>query len=172
MNEEPQEDAFSERLDFSLWKRVFRHALPYKRLLVPLAISAVVIALIDASFALVTRRAVDDVVAGVTNLWPHACVYGFLTIGLSVGVWVFINCAGGLANQMSHDIRAECFKRLQELEFAYFDHRPTGWLISRLTSDCDKLARIIAWGSLDLVWAICLVVVISITMAVKLLLFP
>jgi ATP-binding cassette subfamily B protein len=67
---------------------------------------------------------------------------------------------------MSHDIREECFKRIQELEFAYFDHRPTGWLISRLTSDCDKLARIIAWGSLDLVWAFCLVVMIAIILIV------
>ncbi|MES2924393.1 MAG: ABC transporter ATP-binding protein [Verrucomicrobiota bacterium] len=166
MKDEPQEDVFSDKLDLSLWARVFRHALPYKRLLVPLAISAVAIALVDASFALVTRWAVDDVTAGQSNLWPHMAVYGFLTLALSVGVWVFIISAGGLSNNMSHDIRAECFKRLQELEFAYFDHRPTGWLISRLTSDCDKLARIIAWGSLDLVWAVCLVLVIAVILIV------
>lgn len=168
MKDEPQEDVFSDKLDLNLWARVFRHALPYKRLLVPLAISAVGIALVDASFALVTRWAVDDVVqaGNVLNLWPHIAVYGFLTIALSVGVWVFINSAGGLSNNMSHDIREECFKRIQELEFAYFDHRPTGWLISRLTSDCDKLARIIAWGSLDLVWAVCLVFMIAVILVV------
>ena len=166
MKDEPQEDVFSEKLDLGLWRRVFRHALPYKRLLVPLAISAVAIALVDATFALVTRWAVDDVVAGNADLLPHMWVYGFLTIALAAGVWVFINSAGGLSNHMSHDIRAECFKRLQELEFAYFDHRPTGWLISRLTSDCDKLARIIAWGSLDLVWAVCLVLMIAIILIV------
>lgn len=167
MKEEPQEDVFSERLDLSLWARVFRHALPYKRLIVPLAISGVSIALVDASFALVTRWAVDTVAGGgAVNLGPHIAVYAFLTVALASGVWLFINSAGGLSNNMSHDIRAECFKRLQELEFAYFDHRPTGWLISRLTSDCDKLARIIAWGSLDLLWAVCLVVVISIVLIV------
>ena len=168
MKEEPQEDVFSDKLDLSLWMRVFRHALPYKRLLVPLAISAVGIALVDASFALVTRWAVDDVVeaGNVLNLWPHITVYGILTLLLSGGVLIFINSAGGLSNHMSHDIRAESFKRLQELEFAYFDHRPTGWLISRLTSDCDKLARIISWGSLDLVWALCLVVMIAVILVV------
>lgn len=168
MKDEPQEDVFSDKLDLGLWARVFRHALPYKRLLVPLAISAVAIALVDASFALVTRWAVDDVVktGTVLNLWPHIVVYAILTFSLAGGVWVFINSAGGLSNNMSHDIREECFKRIQELEFAYFDHRPTGWLISRLTSDCDKLARIIAWGSLDLVWAVCLVIMISIILVV------
>lgn len=168
MNEQPQEDVFSERLDLNLWTRVFRHALPHQRLLIPLGISAVLIALCDASFALVTRWAVDDVVAGqaVSQLGPHMLVYGFLAVALSAGVWLFINAAGGLANHMSHDIRAACFRRLQGLEFAYFDHRPTGWLISRLTSDCDKLARIIAWGTLDLVWAFCLVLVIAVILLV------
>ena len=61
MKKEPEEDVFSARLDLQLWGRVFRHAFPYKRLLIPLAISAVAIALADASFALVTRWAVDDV---------------------------------------------------------------------------------------------------------------
>jgi ATP-binding cassette, subfamily B, bacterial len=168
MKDEPQEDVFSERLDLSLWGRVFHHAIPYKRLLVPLVISAVVIALVEASFALVTRWTVDDVVrvGNFLNLWPHITAYGFLTVTLAVSVWVFVNTAGGLANHMSHDIREACFKRIQELEFAYFDHRPTGWLISRLTSDCDKLARIIAWGSLDLAWAVCLVFMIAVILLV------
>lgn len=168
MKDEPQEDVFSDKLDLNLWLRVFHHALPYKRLLIPLAISAVVIALVDASYALVTRWTVDDVVKSDSNLslWPHMAVYGFLTVIIAIGVWIFINAAGGLANHMSHDIREACFKRIQELEFAYFDHRPTGWLISRLTSDCDKLARIIAWGALDLVWAICLVIMISMILVV------
>lgn len=168
MNDEPQEDVFSERLDLGLWRRVFLHARPYKRLLLPLAISAVGIALCDATFALVTRWAVDSVVAadGAINLWPQILTHAFLTVSLAVGVWLFINSAGGLANHMSHDIRSECFHRIQQLEFAWFDHRPTGWLISRLTSDCDKLARIIAWGTLDLVWAVCLVVVIAVILVV------
>jgi ATP-binding cassette, subfamily B, bacterial len=168
MNDQPQEDVLSDKLDLSLWTRVFHHTLPYKRLLVPLLISAVVIAVIEASFALITRWAVDDVMklGESMNPWPPITVYAVFTLSLAVGVWVFINSAGGLANHMSHDIRWECFKRIQELEFAYFDHRPTGWLISRLTSDCDKLARIIAWGSLDLIWAVCLVIMIAVILVV------
>lgn len=164
MSNEVPEDAFSEKFDMGLWKRVFRIALRYKQLLIPLAVSAVAIAAVDASFALVTRWTVDDVgeVASMRDLAPHMAVYLVLTIALSAGVLVFIRSAGALANHMSHDIRRDCFERLQELEFSYFDHRPIGWMISRLTSDCDKLSRIIAWGTLDLVWASCLVVMISV----------
>ncbi|MBX3740322.1 MAG: ABC transporter ATP-binding protein [Akkermansiaceae bacterium] len=168
MKEEPQEDVFSDRIDFRLWGRLFRHALPHRRLLVPLAASAILIAICDASFALVTRWAVDTVVAGggVESLRLPAVAYGVLAVALAGGVWLFINSAGGLSNNMSHDIRKEAFQRLQELELAYFDHRPTGWLISRLTSDCDKLARIISWGTLDLLWAFCLVLLIAVVLLV------
>jgi ATP-binding cassette, subfamily B, bacterial len=168
MKTQPEEDVFSSRLDLQLWKRVFRHAIPYKHLLIPLFVAAIVIALCDASFALVTRWVIDDVMeqGAATNFWPHALVYFGLTLIFPAGVWLFIQMAGGLSNHMSHDIRRDSFRRLQELEFAYFDHRPLGWLISRLTSDCDKLARIIAWGTLDLVWAVSLVVVIAIVLVV------
>lgn len=168
MSLEPQEDTFSSRLDLKLWAQVFRHALPYRRLLITIAVAAVVIAILEASFALVTRWVVDDVIAadGPLNLWPYVSVYGLIVVSFAGCVWLFIVKAGSLSNHMSHDIRRDSFKRLQELEFAYFDHRPVGWLISRLTSDCDKLARIIAWGSLDLVWASCLIVVIAVILIV------
>lgn len=168
MSHDVPEDELPEKFDMGLWKEVFRLALGYKRLLVPLAIAAVTIAAVDASFALVTRWTVDDVgeIDSMTDLLPHIAAYLGLAVGLSLGVLVFIRSAGGLANHMSHDIRRDCFRRLQELEFSYFDHRPLGWLISRLTSDCDKLSRIIAWGTLDLVWAFCLVLIIAVILVV------
>jgi len=168
MSQEVPEDDYAEKFDLGLWKKVFRIAMRYRRLLVPLAISAVLIAAVDASFALVTRWTIDDVenIDSTMDLAPHITAYLTLAFALSAGVLVFIRSAGGLANHMSHDIRRDCFQRLQELEFSYFDHRPIGWMISRLTSDCDKLSRIIAWGTLDLVWAFCLVVMIAIILVI------
>jgi ATP-binding cassette subfamily B protein len=168
MNFEPQEDQFHRRLDWGLWRQVFTHALPHKRFLIPLTIAAVVIAAIDTSFALVTRAAIDTAVTeGIgASFVAHSIVYGLLTVGLASCVWVFINMAGNVSNHVSHDIRRDSFARLQELEFAYFDRRPVGWLISRLTSDCDKLARIIAWGMLDCLWASSLVIGISVVLLI------
>jgi len=168
MNLPYEEDTFHRRLDWRLWRQVFAHAKPYKRFLYPLAAAAVAIAIIDTGFALVTRSAIDEVVAHGpdSSLVGHAVVYLVMAAGLSIGVWVFINMAGNVSNHVSHDIRRDGFARLQELEFSYFDRRPVGWLISRLTSDCDKLARIIAWGFLDCIWAICLVSGIAVVLLV------
>lgn len=149
-----EEDTFSPRLDWKLWRQVFAHAKPHRKLLWPLAISAIGIAFVDAAFALVTRTIVDRVATnpGASLVGP-AVVYVGLTLLFAIGVWIFIEKAGGISHHVSHDIRRAGFARLQELEFAFFDRRPVGWLISRLTGDCDKLARIIAWGMLDCLWA-------------------
>jgi ATP-binding cassette, subfamily B, bacterial len=153
------DDAFQGKLDLKLWGRVYRHALPHKRLLRPLFASAVLIAATEATFPLVTKRAIDAAVESCDAfaVWPFAVAFFLLAALLSIGVWLFIDKAGSVSNHVAHDIRRAGFDRLQELELAYYDARPAGWLISRLTSDCDRLARILAWGFTDLVWGLCLV---------------
>ena len=151
-----QEDEFQSTLDTGLWWKIFRRALRMKRYLVPLFVAAVVVAMCDATFALVTRWVINGVVSeGPRAAFGHY-IAGYLgvTVTLSAGVWIFINVAGNLSSRLGHDIRRDCFAKLQTLEFAYFDTRPVGWLITRLTSDCDRLSRIIAWGCLDIVWAV------------------
>lgn len=156
------EDEFKPKLDLGLWRKIFRHALAHPRIFAWLASSCVLIAMADASFALITKWVIDDATLhGGAHLVSYAIAYTAVAIVLSVGVWTFITMAGTLSNNMGHDIRKACFARLQELEFGFFDTRPVGWLISRLTSDCDRLSRVIAWGAVDLLWSSSLVVMIS-----------
>ena len=164
----PTEDDAPQSLDLGIWRRVFAFALPHRRLLWPVGLQAILVAGVDTSFALITRAAIDDAVANGVDmaLGRHLTAYAIAAVTLAVCVYVFIRCAAGLSYHISHDIRLAGFRRLQELELSYYDHRPVGWLISRLTSDCDKLSRIIAWGFLDLVWAITLVTLIAIVLLV------
>jgi len=158
-----QEDEFQARLDTGLWWKIFRRALQMKQYLVPLFITAVLIAVCDAAFAQITRWVIDGVVRDGARapFELYIAVYALATFLLCAGIWVFIEMAGNLSNRLAHDIRRDCFDQLQKLEFAFFDTRPVGWLITRLTSDCDRLARIIAWGFLDIVWGLSYVLMIA-----------
>ncbi|MBI4622321.1 MAG: ABC transporter ATP-binding protein [Verrucomicrobia bacterium] len=157
------EDEFRARLDAGLWWKIFRRALHLKRYLVPLFVTAVIIAACDAAFAHVTRWVIDAVVRdGVRAAFPrYIGAYLVVTLTLCVGVWIFIEMAGNISNRLAHDIRRDGFERLQQLEFAFFDTRPVGWLITRLTGDCDRLARVIAWGFLDIVWGVSYILMIA-----------
>lgn len=163
-----QEDDFKAKLDAGLWWKIFRRALGMKRYLIPLAIAAVTIAVCDAAYALVTRWVIDGVMReGAQAPFGHyIAVYLGITLAICTGIWVFIEMAGNLSNRLAHDIRRDSFERLQQLEFAFFDTRPVGWLISRLTSDCDRLARIISWGFLDIVWGLSLVCMIAVSLLI------
>jgi ATP-binding cassette subfamily B protein len=163
-----QQDEFKARLDAGLWGKIFRRALPFKHLLVPLFITAVLTAMCDSGFALATRWVIDGVVAhgAAAPFTLYIAVYLALTLGLCSCVWAFIALAGNISNRMAHDIRRDGFDRLQDLEFGYFDTRPVGWLITRLTSDCDRLSRIIAWGFLDIVWGLSYITMIAISLLI------
>jgi ATP-binding cassette, subfamily B, bacterial len=158
-----QEDEFRDTLDTGLWRKIYRRALTLKGYLIALIICAVIVAMCDATFALVTRWVINGVVSDGSHAPFGHYIAGYLgvTFTLSAGVWVFINVAGNLSNRLAHDIRRDCFAKLQTLEFSFFDTRPVGWLITRLTSDCDRLSRIIAWGCLDMVWAASYVVMVA-----------
>jgi len=163
-----QEDEFKARLDARLWWKLFQRALGLKRFLVPLFLCAVAIAVCDAAFAQITRWTIDAAMAGGASarLTPWMLAYAGVVLVFCVAVWVFIDCAGAIANHLGHDIRAAAFDRLQQLEFAFYDTRPVGWLITRLTSDCDRLSRVVAWGFLDIVWGVSYVFMIALSLLV------
>lgn len=162
------EDEFRAKLDAGLWWKIFRRALHLRRYLGPLFVTAILLAACDAAFAHVTRWVIDGVMRDGVNaaFTRYIVVYAGLTLLLCSGVWVFIEMAGNIANRLAHDIRRDGFDRLQELEFAFFDTRPVGWLITRLTGDCDRLARIIAWGLLDIVWGLSYLLMIAVSLLV------
>ncbi|MFZ9682993.1 MAG: ABC transporter ATP-binding protein [Cephaloticoccus sp.] len=164
----PLEDDFKAKLDAGLWWKLFRRAFHLKRFLITLFVCALILAVCDAAFALITRWVIDGVVRDGTAapFVTYGAVYLGVTLTLSSCVWLFIWLAGNISNRLAHDIRRDSFDRLQELEFAFFDTRPVGWLISRLTSDCDRLARTIGWGFLDIVWGLSLVFMIALSLLI------
>ncbi len=166
MTPPPEEEEIQSKIDLDLWKRIFRFALNHKRLLIPLTVSAIVLSLIEAAYPIVTMKAIDVVQNGGVpkDLIPVGLAYLALSIALATLVYVFIRCAGGISHHIAFDIKRDCFKRLQELEFSFYDKQPTGWLISRLTADCDRLSRILAWGFLDVMWGCFFVAAMTITM--------
>jgi ATP-binding cassette, subfamily B, bacterial len=40
------------------------------------------------------------------------------------------------------------------LSLSYYSKTPVGWIMSRVTSDSDRVAELITWGLLDSAWAV------------------
>jgi ATP-binding cassette subfamily B protein len=161
-----QEEDYKKRLDPGLWKRILAHARPYRRALAGLAIAGVIVAAVDALLPRVTGLVIDEAVQNGLGprLWEYCLQYLALVTLMAAMVWFFIVMAGRAATGFAYDLRRAGFARLQELSFSYYDRRPVGWLLSRITSDCDRVSGIIPWFLLDLVWGTSLIVGVSIMM--------
>ena len=174
--QEEEHEGRNSRIDMGLWRGLFGYALRYKTQVVLLGFFAITTGLTEVCFPLVSRALIDEVTAlteaGIDNdltpslLRPYGLMYAGLILSLCVSVFFFIRYAGFLKAHMAADIRTAGFEKLQELEFAYFDKRASGWLLARMTSDCERLANIMAWGVLDVLWGATFLMGIAVAMLV------
>jgi ATP-binding cassette subfamily B protein len=155
-----------KRIEVSVWRKILRFAAPYRRQAFLLAVMALIIALCEVTFPYLTGRVIDHVEQQLpfSGVAPLLAVYAVVAVIISAAICGFILCAGRIATGVNHDIRQASFAKLQSLSFSYFDHRPVGWILSRLTSDCERLSRIIGWTLLDFVWGFSLLTGIAVVM--------
>lgn len=162
------EDDYESKVDLSLWRKLLQYTLHYRRTALAFTLVAFGMAAADLSFPLLTGKLIAEVEARGTNI--DLAFYGWAYAGLSVAlcscVWCFITCAGKIRTHVSHDIRGDAFKQLQELSFSFYDTKPVGWLMARLTSDCQRLSNILAWGVMDFIWGTALMSGICVVMMI------
>ncbi len=162
----PEDEYDGGTFDWRLWRRIIRHARPHRRWLRIMLFSGVLLAVIETLLPLSNAWLIDEAVAGRAGaaFWWLAGIYLVLASSFSVVVWWFIRAAGRLTTGVGFDLREQGFSRLQDLSFSYFDTRPTGWLVSRLTSDCTKISHLLPWFLLDLAWGSCFIIGIVVAM--------
>jgi len=153
-------------IDLQLWRKLWRFALDYKRQAWLLALFAVGTAFFDAALPWVTKDVIDDLTDPevTVDLVRYGAIYLGLSLGLSLCVLGFISVGGRMRTGVGHDIRKEGFENLQELSFSFYDRRPVGWLMARMTSDCERLTNILVWGLLDIVWGFTVMVGVTVAM--------
>ena len=155
-----QEQEFDQKVDLSIWKRLFRYALRYRKLFIGLIAVLIGVAGIDLIYPLLSKYAIDTfVVPSITvGIVPFAIVYILCVILQGTGVFLFVSGAGKMEMRIAYDIRQEVFKKLQELSFSFYDKTAVGYLMARMVSDIGRLSEMIAWSIVDVLWALFYVV--------------
>ncbi|HUS82026.1 MAG TPA: ABC transporter ATP-binding protein [Dehalococcoidia bacterium] len=96
-----------------------------------------------------TAILVDDVLSPRANynlvIW---LVIGLASTSLAhTGLEIWRNrVTAWLGARISFDIRAQLYERLQWLSMRYYDHHPTGTIISRLTQDANGIQDLLAFA--------------------------
>lgn len=163
-----QETEYNKGFDFGLWLKLFNYIKPYKKYMIRLSIVMIGVGGIDVIFPLMTKYALDSFVRNDTlsGIWGFGAVYALLVVAQAINIRLLAINAGKIETNVVYDIRHRGFDKLQQLSFSYYDKTPVGWIMARMTSDIQRLGDTIAWGLVDFVWGITMMIGIAAVMLV------
>jgi ATP-binding cassette, subfamily B, multidrug efflux pump len=149
-------------------RRLVGELRPYGRSLSLVLVLVVVGALGQAGGPWLIGRAIDENILG--NDPPGL----FRTMALLFGVYVVSTLAqrgqirqvGTVGQSVLASMRERIFERLQSLPLGYFDRRPVGDLMSRVTNDVDTLNQLLSQGLTQLLGSLFSLIGIVIAMLV------
>jgi len=162
-----EQDFNTDKLDTHLWRKIFGYLMKYKKNLIFLIFLMIAIASIDVGFPLMNRYAMDYFIEGMgsqSTLWIYGLGYFGMICVQGLVVFFFIQQAGKIEMEFAYDMRNRAFRKLQELSFTYFDKTPLGWIMARMTSDIGRLAEIVSWSLIDMVWGLTVMTGVTIIM--------
>ncbi len=164
MNRRIEEQEYRKNFDLKLWQNLLRFTKPHRRLMIILGLVMIGSAGVDTVLPLFTKHAIDHMITpGIfEGVKEFAALYLGIILLQTAFVYLLIDIAGRIETGMNKDLRSTVYRKLQKMSFSYYDRTPTGWLVARLTSDISRLGDVVAWGIVDLIWGLALMIGISV----------
>lgn len=166
--DEFQEQDFTAQLNGKVMLRILEQVKPYWHWVMGFVVMIAGTSIMDSYFTYLSKRIIDEGIAvgNVPHLLQLLKMYGGMALLQAVTVFAFIYLAGVLGERVQYDMRRKAFNHLQELSFSYFDRTPVGWIMSRVTSDSERIAQLVTWGIVDSTWAMLNIITSMVFMAI------
>ena len=152
---ELEEEEFDARFSGQTIRRLIGLLRPYTLWVIGFLATVMMVSGLDSYFTYLSARMVDEgIIAKNWELLVQIVEqYAGLVLIQAVAVFGFIWLAGLLGERIRYDLRQKLFNHLQQLSLTYYNRMPVGWIISRVTSDTDRVAELVTWGLLDVTWS-------------------
>jgi len=152
------DDAIEKPFNWRQVGRLFRYMKPYAKGLLPIIVIAML-------FGTATRLAVPALIilAIDTAINPASgepslsklYLYAGIALGLYVLQWaantVRIRYTNIIGQQVIYDLRHDLFRHIQRLSFRFFDKRPAGSVLVRITNDVNALQDLFTNGVVNVI---------------------
>ncbi len=151
-------------VDINVFKDLIKfYKIEYKKLymlMLVVIISGILQAVVPLSIKLLT----DDFITKQNLKGFIIAGIGFFSLVIisTLAIYSFYVFGGKLEYQVSKEIRKSVFERIEKFSLTNIKKYETGELISRLTSDVQKLSEVFSWGVIDACHSI-IVLLISIS---------
>jgi ATP-binding cassette subfamily B protein len=151
-----EEEEFSSQFNGQTVLRILSQVKPYWLWVVGFLVAIAITALLDATFTYLSKLMIDNgiMTGNKDEVIRILGYYGMLILAQSVAFFGIIFLTGLLGERIRYDLRKKLFTHLQDLSLSYYSKTPVGWIMSRVTSDTDRVADLVTWGLLDITWAV------------------
>ena len=149
------EQEYTKSFDWKIWKRLFPVLSGYKKAFIGMFFFNAVAALIDVIIPLFQRHAVMAFIEQNTldGIWTYGIVYLAVILLSALSVVAFGRNSMFIEMYVGRDLRKDLFHHLQTLSFSFYHVTPVGYLISRVMSDTNRIAGMVAWNFTDILWS-------------------
>jgi len=155
----------------TLW-RLLCYLSPYKSELFWGSFGAILTTLVSLVPAYLSGRLIDQVIRpfqdGILSLneassigWTMLIALGLTYVLREFFIFIRLNKMSILGEKVAKDLRKELYSHLQTLSMDFFSKKQTGSIISRVSSDTDRIWDFIAFGVVEVGIAIITLVALS-----------
>ena len=150
-----EEEEFHSSFNGRTVLRILKQVAPYRGRVLGFLTCAIVVASLDSVFTYISKLWLDEgIIPGDASRFAElSVIYIGVMIVQSACVFGLIYLTGILGHRVQYDLRKKMFGHLQNLSLSYYSRTPVGWIMSRVTSDTERIADLVTWGMLDVTWA-------------------
>ena len=158
-----EDEKIEKKIDIRQLGRTLKYILPYKKILFLVSIMMLIAAVVSLLPPRLLSRIVDVTVANqdYRELFLVGCGLIFLAAVEILTTFIQTRSMGKMGMDIIFSIRTDIFNRLQQLAFDYFDNRPDGKIVVRVTEYINGLADF--FSNYVMMFAIYIVKIIVVT---------
>lgn len=151
-----EEEDFQTKFTGKTFYRILGLTKPHWKWVVGFLVAIASVSALDSFFTFLSKRIIDEgiVARNVEALTSILTTFGILLLFQAIFVFIFIYLASVLGERIRYDLRKALFHHLQKLSLSYYSRTPVGWIMSRVTSDTERVSDLVTWGLLDMTWGI------------------
>ncbi len=145
----PEDQITGKAYDARLMRRLWRYLRPRRHLLLVAGVCVLTVTAADVSGPYLIKTAIDEHLrrGRLEGLGRLAVLYvSILAVAFAARYAqnLLMNIVG---QRVMYDLRLELFGHLQRMALAFFDRRPVGVLVTRMTNDIDALNDLLTTGA-------------------------
>lgn len=162
------EQEYTKSFDIKIWKKVLPFLKPFRKVVWMVILLNLFCSAVDIALPLFQRYAIDNFIetGSIQGLPIFAVVYLVVITLQTASVIAFTRGNIRIEMQMGRDMKRACFVHLQTLSFSYYNVTPVGYILARVMNDTNRIAGLVAWNLVDMLWAFTYVAGVFVAMAV------